>query len=236
MAGLDVYGRVLKPFLQASRFPAPEWAFISHANSDHYSAMPGLLADHRLGVVCVNEYFGRPGARATVPEAETDILGKLTAGAERLIRLSPAATGRIALDDRTSVEVLWPPAGRTDLDVNDTSLVLRVTCDDKTVLLTGDASKVAQEELAAADARADVLLMPHHGGWTDALGSFVRAVDPDVVIVSSAWDPSRRPGASAERRALFARLTESTRYVTTARNGWVRVRFGAAGLDVQTMR
>jgi len=234
--GLDVCGRVLGPFLQARRFPAPEAAFISHANSDHYSAMPGVMAHGRLATVYLNEYFGRPGRRKTVPDAEADILGKLTAGADKLIRVSTATTGRIALDDRTSVEVLWPPAGRTDLTVNDTSLVLRVTCDDKTVLLTGDASEVAQEELAASGARADVLLMPHHGAWTDALDSFVRAVGPEVVIVSTGSDPSRRLGASAERAGFFAGLKESTRYASTALNGWVRIRFGAAAVDVQTMR
>ena len=234
--GLDVYARVLGPFLLAKKFPPPAAAFISHANSDHYSAMPAVMSRHRLAAVYVNEYFGRLGTRKTVPKTETDILDELTAGADRVIRLGPGAEGRIDLDDRTSVEVLWPPPDRADLDANDSSLVLRITCDGKTVLLPGDIGEIAQGELAGANVRADVLVLPHHGSWRQTLPAFVAAVDPDVVIVSAKSDPSSRPGASSEERAFFARLKRSTRYTNTALTGWVRVQFGAGGVNVRTMR
>ena len=234
--GLDVYARVLGPFLLAKRFPPPAAAFISHANSDHYSAMPAVMNRHRPGAVYVNEYFGRAGTRKTVPRAETEILDELTAGADRVIRLAPRPGQKIQLDDRTSVEVLWPPPGRADLNVNDTSLVLRITCDGKTVLLVGDVDTVAQAELAGAGLGADVLVMPHHGSWRQTLPAFVAAVDPDVVIVSSASNPAAHRGGSPDRRAFFTRLKRSTRYRSTAQSGWIRVQFGAGGIDVQTMR
>ncbi len=238
--GLDVYRRVLGPFLTTRKLPAPEVAFISHANSDHYSAMPALMERYRLAAVYLNDYFGRPRGRKAVPQAESDILGELTVGADKLIRIGPQAGRKIDLDDRTSVEVLWPPPGRTDVsrkgNVNDTSLVLRITCDGKTVLLPGDLDRIGQGELAERDVRADVLVLPHHGAWRKTLEAFVAAVAPDVVVVSSNSDPASRAGASAERKVFFSRLRTSKRYASTALDGWVRVRFGATGIDVRTMR
>lgn len=238
--GLDVYGRVLGPFLKDRRFPSPVAAFISHANSDHYSAMTGLLKHRRLAAVYVNEYFGRAGTRKAVPAAEAEILGELIAGADRLIRLGQAAGRKIVLDDRTSVEVLWPPPGRADLsgknDVNNTSFVLRITCDDKSVLLPADVEAAAQAELAGQDIRADVLVMPHHGSWRATLSAFVAAVAPEAIIISTDCDPAVRFGVSPERRAFFRRLKKSTGYSSTAADGWIRVRFGSAGVDVRTMR
>ena len=238
--GLDVYTRVLDPFLRSRRFPPPEAAFISHANSDHYSAFPALMTHHRLAAVYVNDYFGRPGTRAGVPEAEAEILKELTVGSDRLVRLTPGGGGKIALDGRTSVEVLWPPAGRADLGgkyaINDTSLVLRITCDGRSVLLPGDLTAVGQGELAGRDVRADVLVMPHHGAWSKNLGAFMAAVGAEVIVTSTDCDPADRRGASGERRAFFLSLKESAKCRSTARNGWVCVRFGSTGIDVQTMR
>ena len=235
--GLDVYARVLGPFLQAMKFPPPRAAFISHANSDHYSAMGDLLADHRLDAVYINEYFGRAGKRKAVPEAEAKILGELVAGADRVIRLRRGAGQVIDLDDRTRVEVIWPPPERDDLTVNDTSLVLRITCDGAGVLLPGDLENVGQGELVG-DSRldADVLVLPHHGSWRDTVAAFTESVSPKVVIVSGSSDPASRVSGDEDREAFFARLKRTTDYAATARSGWVCVRFGQAGVSVERMR
>jgi len=234
--GLDVHGRVLGPFLRTMRFPPPRAAFISHANSDHYSALPDLLADHRLEVVYINEYFGRLGKRKAVPEAEAKVLGVLEAGSDRVIRLRGGAGQVIDLDDRTRVEVIWPPPERDDLTINGTSLVLRITCDGASVLLPGDLEKVGQGELAG-DTRlnADVLVLPHHGSWRETMAAFTKAVSPKVVVVSASSDPSSHVSGDEDRKAFFARLKRTTAYATTARSGWVCVRFGSAGVDVERM-
>ena len=239
-SGFDAYRQVLGPFLRARKFPRPTAAFVSHANSDHYNAMPGLMEGTHLKDVYVNEYFGRPRGQQPPPEPEARMFERLRQGSERIVRLGPTGRQRLQLDERTCIEVLWPPDKRDDLDVNDTSLVLRVVCDGRSVLIPGDLDEIGQKELARiGDAvKSDVLIVPHHGAWRGALPGFVEAVAPKTVLVSGPLDPADRTGNPARPAAagFFATLRKPGRYYTTSRNGWIRVRFGQAGIKVKCMR
>jgi len=207
---------------------------ISHANTDHYNALPAVVRRGWLGEVCLNAYFGR-GSDAERAGVKT----LMTLLAEEGVRVRRLQAGQqLRLDGRTDVEVLWPPAGRGGLSVNDTSLVLRITCDGRSVLLTGDLSEVGQAELAARgpQVRADVLVMPHHGGWEGQLPAFVAAVAPQAVIVSSDREPEAPLSGGPAAEAFYRTLTHRYRYYSTPANGWIRVRFGTGGVEVETMR
>jgi len=58
--GFDAYSQVIAPFLRRRRVPAPKTLFISHANTDHYNAVPGLVRGGHLRKAYLNSYFGRP--------------------------------------------------------------------------------------------------------------------------------------------------------------------------------
>lgn len=235
-SGFDAYEQTLGPFLRYNRFHAPTAAFVSHANSDHYNAMAPLMQRRHLQDVYVNEYFGRPVRGIETPQDERKILGILTRGADRVIRLEPGRT--IRLDNRTTIEVLWPRGGRSDLNVNNTSLVLKITCDDRTVLLPGDLGIVGQGELAqmGSAVRADALVLPHHGAWRSTLPAFVSAVGPHTVLTSGPVTPARRAGGRPEALEFFATLDRSSRCYSTARNGWIRLTFGRGEMRVDSMR
>jgi competence protein ComEC len=230
-AGYDAYTFTAEPFLRHQRLTAPSRAFVSHANTDHYNALAGFLP--RLGRVHTTAYYRPETKRELTPPAQ-ELLHLLD---RRGVEVDRLCTGdQVVLDSRTRVEVLWPPPDRSDLTTNDTSLVLRIRCDDKTCLVPGDISTVAQAQLAAAEnIRADVLVLPHHGAWTPSLPEFVAAVDPEVVLVSNSWEPSAPAGAGDSVGRFYNRLRRGYRYASTARNGWIRVRFGAGRIGVRTM-
>jgi len=226
---------ILVPFLLHERLPEPAAAFISHANADHYNALPALLRRGWVEKVYLNEYFGRD-ANAPGAEGVAELMGMFREGHVETVRLRPGQ--RLRLDDRTEVEVLWPPPGRADLSVNDTSLVLRVTCDGRRVLVTGDLDETGQASLAAAPERirSHVLVLPHHGGWEETLPAFVEAVAPEVVLISSAREPAAPLSGGPEAAAFYERLPVERRCYSTPRHGWIRLRFGRGGLRVRTMR
>jgi len=227
--------QTLVPFILHERLPRPAAAVISHANADHYNALPALLSRRWLAKVYLNEYFGidekGPGA-----EAVNELMGMIRQGGIETVRLRPGR--KLQLDGRTAIEVLWPPPGRSDLSTNDTSLVLRVTCDGRSVLVPGDLAEIGQAALSAAGEalRSDVLIMPHHGGWEETLPAFVRAAAPEIVIVSGSHEPSAPVRAGPAARSFYERLATDHKYYSTLRNGWVRVRFGRRGVTVRTMR
>jgi len=216
---------VCVPFVLTRRLPRPRAAFVSHANTDHYNALPALLDRGWVRTVYLNGYFGHgePEVSAAGAARFLDVCRRRDAQVRRL-----AAPAKLALDERTTVEVLWPPPGRQGLSVNDTSLVLRVVCDGRSVLLCGDIEQAAQAALLAerpGDLRADVLVLPHHGAWAPALPEFLAAVAPRHVLAST---PRRL------REELGNML--AGRLCTTAQCGWVHVRFGRGELTIRTMR
>lgn len=68
---------------------------------------------------------------------------------------------------------------------NDDSCVLQVKAADKTVLMTGDIEKYAEQQLVhryADQLQAEVLVAPHHGSRTSSTQAFVQAVNAQYVL------------------------------------------------------
>ena len=230
----DAWQHVLEPFCRHRRLPVPSVAFVSHANTDHYNALPGLLARHDLRRVYLCEYFTKPLKPDPVAAEMVALLGRHGVGPATL-----RAGDAVDLGGQVRVEVLWPPARRRDdLSVNDTSLVLRITCGGRSILVPGDLEEAGQAALAALGARvrSDVLVLPHHGSWKRTLPAFVEAVRPRVVVVSSARRPSAPLSAGEAGEGFYRDLSAGREYYCTADDGWVHVALGPAGVRVRTMR
>ena len=72
---------------------------------------------------------------------------------------------------------------------NDHSCLLKISSRNYSVLLTGDISAFAEATLIekGVDLHATVLLSPHHGSNTSSSVRFIDAVNPEMVIHSSAY-------------------------------------------------
>lgn len=90
--------------------------------------------------------------------------------------------------DGVRFEVLWPETNEPTRQTNNQSLVLRVSFEGVTLLLTGDIEAPAQRALLASDdLRAHVLHVPHHGSKTSE-PAFLAAVEPAVAFISVGAD------------------------------------------------
>ena len=97
----------------------------------------------------------------------------------------------IDLGDGAVLRVLAPDAEALAADeINDSSLVLKLTWRKVSFLLTGDIEAEGEAALLRneTDVRAQVLKVAHHGSRTSSSGAFLRAVDPTVAIVSVGAD------------------------------------------------
>ena len=80
------------------------------------------------------------------------------------------------------IDVLGPDSSVQSEDMNDYSVVLRVTYGTTSMLFTGDAP--ASEIAADNPGRVDVLKAAHHGSKTGITTELVRALRPAVVVLS----------------------------------------------------
>jgi competence protein ComEC len=225
---------VLQPFLRERRLPAPRVAFVSHANLDHYNVLIPLIRDGSIERIYLNDYFGQ----STEPGSMEDrFLRSLTDCGVDVVRVR--AGDAIRLGPKTIVHVLWPPVElRDDLTVNDTSLVLRVECDGRRALVTGDLDSTGQAALMdrPAEISSDVLLLPHHGGWEATLPPFVDAVDAEWVVVSSSHRRRAPVSSGAAGAEFYERLGIERRVWTTAETGSIHVTLERDGVRVRSHR
>lgn len=73
---------------------------------------------------------------------------------------------------------------------NNYSVAAKVTCGDIRFMLTGDAEKASEYEMAASgdDLSADVLKCGHHGSSTSTTAKFLRSVAPSYAVISCGED------------------------------------------------
>ena len=184
---------------------------ISHADTDHFNAVPELLERFAVGEMVVPPPFLESDSWAV---GEVLRLAR-TAG----ISVRAAAAGEsFALDPLCRIRVLHPTAAGDDAHVhdvslkaamgdamatdNETSLVIAVESAGRRLLLTGDLEGRALARFIASDPDScDVLVAPHHGSRTSLPPDIARATAADWVIVSgvgaAGWPEVREAYAGA---------------------------------------
>lgn len=87
---------------------------------------------------------------------------------------------------------------------NECSIVLRVTCGGKSLLLTGDLPATTESLLLAQGYKfkSDVIKIGHHGAGSSSSAAFLDAVNAKYAVISS----SREPDATLPRDSVLKKL------------------------------
>ncbi len=148
-------------------------------------------ADHVAGLTTVIDRFDVGGLLTGAASPET---ATFDAWRESLSDTSfpifEARKGQIIdLDGGARLTVLSAPTlgGRpSSADVNDASLVLRLSMGNRAFLLAGDISEQAEAELMAStfDIESETLKIAHHGSRTSTSARFLQRVAPSIDVIS----------------------------------------------------
>lgn len=88
----------------------------------------------------------------------------------------------VSIWDDVNITVLSP--SKLTSDVNDDSIVLKVTFGDFDALLMGDAGVSVESEVAKLSGEVEMLKVGHHGSDTATSESFVSLTSPEISIIS----------------------------------------------------
>ena len=99
------------------------------------------------------------------------------------------------------------------------------------MLLTGDIERAAEATLG--DAKADVLLVPHHGSRTSSTGEFIAAVAPRWAVVAAGY---RNRFGHPAREVLERYERAGVRVLRTDRDGAVSVFLRRDSLELRSER
>jgi len=155
---------------------------LSHADVDHYNAVPGLLDRFRVGAVYVSplmfDAFGATGPtrgpatlrlaieRAGVPLREIWSGDRLRVGSVTLEVIHPPRLGVIGRDNANSITLVVEYGGRR-------------------VLLPGDLETPGLEDvIAELPIDCDIVMAPHHGSRLSDPPGFAAWSTPEWVVIS----------------------------------------------------
>ncbi|MCK6458028.1 MAG: ComEC/Rec2 family competence protein [Phycisphaerae bacterium] len=225
---VDAGERTIKPFLRSRAIRRIHAAFVSHPDLDHYSAIESLIGEVAIDAVILNEHF-EPLAQSDA--AATRFLARIR-NAQIPIRTIAAPWRMLDIAD-VEIDAVWPPPADAFInDDNNSSTCLSIRWKGRRILLTGDITQYAVDQLLERGGLScDVLALPHHGsvaiGWTDR---FLAATGDPICVRSS-----------GQRDAFTANglldLMRGRRYYNTADDGCVRVVIRPDGsISVETTR
>jgi competence protein ComEC len=163
--GIDSGERVIAPYLRAAGIARLEVLVVTHHDLDHVGGAASVIENFEVGEML-----------SSLPAAHA--LHRMAPGTR------PCRAGERWSWDGVEVAMLHPQNFR-ERKANNLSCVLKVSAGGRSMLLTGDIERLAEDELvkrAPQDLRADVLLVPHHGSRTSSSAEFLAAVQPRFAV------------------------------------------------------
>jgi len=91
----------------------------------------------------------------------------------------------IQLSPLVTVYVVSAGASETDLNLNENSALLRISCGNFSTLLTGDVEENSERTLTHNALPVTVLKVPHHGSLTSVFPPWLRRLSPQIAVFSA---------------------------------------------------
>ncbi len=222
----DAAGRAVVPFLRERGIREIDWAFVSHPDMDHYSAIAGVADVIPIRRLALNEHFKDFGAD------QSAVAGFVEEMRRRGIPVEHIRRGwKLPDSGDVTVECLWPPgAGAYITNDNSSSTVLRIDYKGRSMLLPGDIDNYALDQLATlGGVSSDALQLPHHGSVTASTKQFLDVVGAKTAVRSSGQhDRDTRNGLMS--------LVGGMEYLNTADRGCIAVVLTPGGVERRAHR
>ena len=159
-----------------------DYMIITHQHDDHMGSATDLLSDLTV------ENFIMPKltqSNNVTSKAYNILINTLD---NKKIAKIPAQNCKSFMLGEALVEILSPTAQSNNL--NNMSVVLKITYGDTEFMFQGDAESKIENDLLRSDydIDIDVLKIGHHGSKTSSTDKYLDATSPDVAIISSGYD------------------------------------------------
>jgi competence protein ComEC len=196
---------------------------ISHADADHYNAVPGVLARFHVDQVCIS-----PCMMSNFDRLPHELQAALNS-ADRKLRVIEAGT-RFTPSAGVEFTVLHPHAQSLLADDNANSLVLMIDYQQHRLLLPGDLERDGMQQLLLqSPLDCDLVLAPHHGSLYSLPDQFCEWCQPEWIVISG--------GQIHRAKEIVRRFDEADAHVLhTAVDGLVEASIRDHQFDVQTWK
>lgn len=155
----------------------------THPHSDHIGALPEVFENFEIDTIIIPDI-------SEENEPTTRIYEKFLLSLKNAKTVLPSLGGEEYTFGDFSIEILGPVNQYDDL--NDMSIVARVSYKDTSVMLTGDAETPSEEDILKvvnkSDLSSDILKLGHHASRTSTSDEWLASVDPEFAVISCGLD------------------------------------------------
>ncbi len=176
-AGDKAYGETVVNYLNEKDVDDIDLLIATHPHSDHIGGLIEVANSFSIGDIIM------PSVPKAIVPTNSTYRNFLTAISNNNNKIIKAQSGMTYTYGELQVEIFGPIGEYEDL--NNESVVLKITYGQTSVMLMGDAETDAEKDLLSAgfDFSADIMNMGHHGSRTSSSVEMLRAVDPEYAVI-----------------------------------------------------
>ena len=181
-AGMNASEDEMKAYIDKLGIKSFRYAIFTHPHEDHIGGAEIIMKNYRVENVII------PDLEATTKVYEA-MLDSIEESGARVKVIEAGDTFDFSVGS-LKAKILGPV--EIDDEPNDASIITKITYGKTDLLFMGDAETHSEELLLRkyimGELRADIIKLGHHGSNTSSSPEFLRAVSPDVAIISCGLD------------------------------------------------
>ncbi len=171
-AGNNEDGVKLVNYLNELNVNNLDYVIATHAHEDHIGGMDDIINNFDV------DKFFMPDVLTTTKTFE-DVLDALE---NNDMTYNTFEENQEFSFGNANVKILY--VGNDKNDLNDTSIVMKITYYNNSFLFTGDISSKVEKKILNKDLKSDVLKVAHHGSDYSSTDEFLDLVDPKYAVIS----------------------------------------------------
>lgn len=201
---------IIEKSLKQSNIKDIDMLVLTHPHEDHIGGAEKIILNYNVKQVYIsNPYVFDSNKKEYTGEVlykTKFFIDTLKAIKIRNTKLIVVKSGDLLdLDKNLNISVLSPAFGDKFDDINDLSIVLKISYQKTSFLFMGDAEKEAEKSLINrnVNVKADFLKVGHHGSYSSSSNDFLKKVNPSLAIISVGDNKYGHPHISTLNRLAF---------------------------------
>jgi competence protein ComEC len=206
--------KIVNPFLDNLGISTINTVIISHNDLDHINGLCEVAKEKNITSVLTSQAF-----LEDIPVSNT--AKKLNTFLKTKNLQIKKIDDSFTMSENITIKKLWPTGkfcADSSLSDNDRSIVSLIEYNSRKILLCGDITQKAQNQLILTypQLKCDILIAPHHGSANTTNYDFLKHLSPEIIICSCGK-------TEYEKNRVIKNYPDSKLY-HTSHNGYIRAK------------